>query len=302
MDWDAFPGAWKIPAIWSFLDSHRLWEVVWPLVVWCQLMAFCSLLLVATVDARLKLRKKYVELLDRMFHFAAAKLPDEGDDEEESEEDNGVVICPEAPRAEPASPPGSFSLQDTIPYLMAGMKVVVHDSIRKSFLSAELRTWNMLSRTKRRRYLRTSPSLTVFYALGFLVRWVVLMPVRLLLLVLSLTTLVLLCAGVGLLPTSDFKRRLNARVVMWGFDFVAGAISVVARFHNTENRPSHGIAVANHTSPIDSMVLATDQCYDMVGQKSRGILGVFMTALARSSHHIWFDRAEVKERSQVTKM
>ena len=42
------------------------------------------------------------------------------------------------------------------------------------------------------------------------------------------------------------------------------------RFHNTENRPTHGIAVANHTSPIDSMVLATDQCYDMVSGRGGG--------------------------------
>lgn len=36
------------------------------------------------------------------------------------------------------------------------------------------------------------------------------------------------------------------------------------RFHDKQNRPTHGIAVANHTSPIDSMVLSTDNCYDMV--------------------------------------
>ncbi|KAK8743009.1 hypothetical protein OTU49_001487, partial [Cherax quadricarinatus] len=106
--------------------------------------------------------------------------------------------------------------------------------------------------------LRMSPSLTVFWAMGFVVRWVFLMPVRVLLLVLSLTTLVVLCSAVGLLPTSDFKRRLNAGVVTWCFDFIAGSLSVVARFHNSENRPTHGIVVANHTSPIDSMVLATD--------------------------------------------
>lgn len=91
----------------------------------------------------------------------------------------------------------------------------------------------------------------MFWAVGFVVRWVVLMPVRVLLLVLSLTTLVLLCGAVGLLPTSHFKRRLNARVVMWGFDFVAGSLSVVARY-STANplftcsyvRDSHGSQVA----------------------------------------------------------
>nr|XP_053636384.1 glycerol-3-phosphate acyltransferase 3-like [Cherax quadricarinatus] len=213
-----------------------------------------------------------------------------------------VVICPESPRAESSSSMGSFSFQDPMPYLAAGMRAVVQDCVSKSFTPAELRTWNMLSRTRRKLSLRMSPSLTVFWAMGFVVRWVFLMPVRVLLLVLSLTTLVVLCSAVGLLPTSDFKRRLNAGVVTWCFDFIAGSLSVVARFHNSENRPTHGIVVANHTSPIDSMVLATDQCYDMVGQKTKGILGVFMMALSRSSYHIWFDRSEAMERSRVSKM
>jgi len=60
--------------------------------------------------------------------------------------------------------------------------------------------------------------------------------------------------------------------------------------------------VANHTSPIDSMVLATDQCYDMVGQKSKGMLGIFMGALSKSSAHIWFDRKNAKDRSGVSKL
>ncbi|XP_063879298.1 glycerol-3-phosphate acyltransferase 3-like isoform X1 [Scylla paramamosain] len=288
----------------AFLNSLEVWEAVRPFVLWGQLMVFVCFLLVATIGRRLKLRRKYVELLDGVFNFAAFKLADDTDEEEEEDEaatssDEEVVICPESPRAVPASHEGSFRFEDPLPYLAAGMRAVVSDCVTKSFTSAELRTWNMLSRTKRQRYLRKSPSLTVFWAVGFVLRWVFLMPVRVLLLVISLTTLIVLCAAVGLLPSSAFKRRLNKRVVMWCFDFVAGSLSIVARFHNPENRPTHGIAVANHTSPIDSMVLATDQCFDMVGQKTRGLLGLFMGALSRSSYHIWFERSESKERSKV---
>ncbi|XP_069944888.1 glycerol-3-phosphate acyltransferase 3-like isoform X1 [Cherax quadricarinatus] len=302
---------WKfVDTIWEsligleYINSQRVWEVLRPLVIWGQLFVFIYFLLVATVGRRLKIRRKYVEFLDRLFHFAEVRLTEEPLEEEEDEpvENGGVVICPESPRAESSSSMGSFSFQDPMPYLAAGMRAVVQDCVSKSFTPAELRTWNMLSRTRRKLSLRMSPSLTVFWAMGFVVRWVFLMPVRVLLLVLSLTTLVVLCSAVGLLPTSDFKRRLNAGVVTWCFDFIAGSLSVVARFHNSENRPTHGIVVANHTSPIDSMVLATDQCYDMVGQKTKGILGVFMMALSRSSYHIWFDRSEAMERSRVSKM
>lgn len=299
----------------SLLLYLGVWDALLPHIIWGQRVVFMCLLLVATVGRRLRLRRRYVQLLDRVFSFAAAKLGDEAPLEEEVEEEGGdggqeaterssnssVVICPESPRAEPASPEGSFRFQDPLPYLAAGMRAVVQDCVSKSFTSAELRTWNMLSRTKRKRYLRQSRSLTVFWATGVVIRYLFLFPMRLLVLLLSLATLVVCCIAIGLLPESDFKRRLNARVVTWCFDFVTGAGSVVARFHNPENRPTHGIAVANHTSPIDCMVLSTDQCYDMVGQKTGGILGVFMSALSKSSTHIWFERTQAKERAAVAR-
>lgn len=295
----------------SLLLSYGVWEALLPYIIWGQRIVFVCLLLVATVGSRLRLRRKYVQLLDRVFTFAATKLGDEvpleeeecqeGDEGRQVNDSDRVVIDPEFPRAEPGSPDGSFKFQDPLVYLAAGMRAVVSDCVTKSFTSAELRTWNMLSRTKHKRYLRLSPSLTVFWAAGVVIRYLFLFPTRVLVLVLSLSNLVVCCIAVGLLPESEFKRRLNARVVTWCFDFVAGSISVVARFHNPENRPAHGIAVANHTSPIDCMVLATDQCYDMVGQKTGGILGVFMSALSKSSTHIWFERTEASQRAEAAR-
>ncbi|XP_037795805.1 glycerol-3-phosphate acyltransferase 3-like [Penaeus monodon] len=286
----------------GLVPTISLWEDVVPYVVWGHVLVFVCLLVVASVGRRLRLRRKYVDILDRVFQFVAARTEEPGLDQEDEEDfdDEGVVICPEFPRADPSLQAGTFGLQDSLPYLTAGMRAVVQDCVSKSFTSAELRTWNMLSRTKRQRRLRMSPSMTAFWAAGVVVRYGFLLPMRVLVLALSLGTLVVLCSAVGLLPDTRFKKRVNAWVVSWCFDFVAGAISVVARFHNKENRPNYGIAVANHTSPIDSMVLATDQCYDMVGQKTRGILGVFMKALSRSSTHIWFDRCISQDRSTVS--
>ena len=71
--------------------------------------------------------------------------------------------------------------------------------------------------------------MTVFWAVGVVIRYLFLFPTRLLVLVISLANLVVCCIAIGLLPESEFKRRLNAWVVTWCFDFVAGSISVVAR-------------------------------------------------------------------------
>ena len=45
---------------------------------------------------------------------------------------------------------------------------------------------------------------------------------------------------------------------------LGGAISAVITYHNTENRPKGGICVANHTSPIDVCMLASDTAYALV--------------------------------------
>ena len=61
-----------------------------------------------------------------------------------------------------------------------------------------------------------------------------------------------------------------------------------------------GICVANHTSPIDVVILGTDNVYALIGQRHSGIMGVFQRALCRASSHIWFERNEIKDREQVT--
>lgn len=70
---------------------------------------------------------------------------------------------------------------------------------------------------------------------------------------------------VGCLPESKMKRRLNSSVSVFCFDFLSGALSLVCTYHNKENVPRQGICVANHTTPIDVLVLACDNTYDMVG-------------------------------------
>ena len=110
-------------------------------------------------------------------------------------------------------------------------------------------------------------------------------------------------------------------------------------FDFRENKPKNGsICVANHTTPIDVIILANDGCYSLVqkivflyewlitrlfeykrwvqivsfswtwvelvsqiGQAHGGLLGMVQRAMVKSSPHIWFDRSEVKDRHLVAK-
>lgn len=55
------------------------------------------------------------------------------------------------------------------------------------------------------------------------------------------------------------------KVLIQCFIFLSSALSAVINYHDVQNRPSKtGICVANHTSPIDVLVLMCDYCYSLV--------------------------------------
>ena len=59
--------------------------------------------------------------------------------------------------------------------------------------------------------------------------------------------------------------------------------------------------MANHTSPLDVMILSTDNVYAMVGQKQGGVLGFVQRTLSRAADHIWFERSVANDRLLVLK-
>ena len=71
-------------------------------------------------------------------------------------------------------------------------------------------------------------------------------------------------AFVGQFPEGDLKKWLHYQVYTSCFQLLGGAISAVVTYHNPENKPAGGICVANHTSPIDVLILASDNAYALV--------------------------------------
>uniref|UniRef100_F1KXV8 Glycerol-3-phosphate acyltransferase 3 n=1 Tax=Ascaris suum TaxID=6253 RepID=F1KXV8_ASCSU len=107
---------------------------------------------------------------------------------------------------------------------------------------------------------------------------------------------------VGCVPNKSVKRWLNKRAMLMCMRVFSRSFSSIIRFHNQENRAKRGgICVANHTSPIDVMILSCDNCYAMVGQRQGGFLGFLQTTLSRSADHIWFERSEANDRKEVSK-
>ncbi|XP_076759003.1 glycerol-3-phosphate acyltransferase 4 isoform X3 [Xylocopa sonorina] len=185
-------------------------------------------------------------------------------------------------------------------YIKAGVEAIIEDEVTSRFEAEELKNWNLLTRTNRH-YEFISWKLTVIWMCGFVLRYCFLLPLRIFICFAGVMWLTVCTAVVGYVPEGSFKRWLNYKVCIMCFGLLSSAVSSVITYHNPENRPIRGICVANHTSPIDVLVLKCDNCYSLIGQRHGGFLGILQRALARASPHIWFERSEVKDREAVTK-
>ncbi|XP_006782235.1 glycerol-3-phosphate acyltransferase 3 isoform X2 [Neolamprologus brichardi] len=195
---------------------------------------------------------------------------------------------------------GEFALSDALYFCKKGLESIVDDQVTQRFSSEELASWNLLTRTNQNfRYI--SLRLTIFWGIGVFVRYCVLFPLRITLAIIGLSWLVIGTTLVGFLPENSVKYWLSEVVHLTCYRICARALSATIRYHNKENRPQKGgICVANHTTPIDVVILANDGCYAMVGQIHGGLMGVIQRSMVRSCPHVWFERLEMKDRHAVT--
>ncbi|KAK3524176.1 hypothetical protein QTP70_021874 [Hemibagrus guttatus] len=196
---------------------------------------------------------------------------------------------------------GDFTLSDVFYFCKKGVECIVEDEVTQRFTSEELASWNLLTRTNNNFHF-ISVRLTIIWGLGVFIRYCVLLPLRVTLAFIGLSWLVIGTSLVGLLPSSSVKDWVSDLIHITCYRICARGLSATIHYHNKENRPKKGgICVANHTSPIDIVILANDGCYAMVGQVHGGMMGVIERAMARSCPHVWFERSEMKDRHAVAK-
>lgn len=194
-----------------------------------------------------------------------------------------------------------FELSDIFYFCRQGMESIMDDEVTKRFSAEELETWNLLSRTNYN-FQHISLRLTVLWALGMLVRYTFLLPLRIALAITGVSLLVFGTSVVGYLPNGWFKEFLSKHVHLMCYRICVRALTAIITYHGSENRPRNGgICVANHTSPIDVIILASDGYYAMVGQVHGGLMGIIQRAMVKACPHIWFERSEVKDRHLVAK-
>lgn len=192
-------------------------------------------------------------------------------------------------------------VSDALDFISAGIESIIEDLVTKRFRAEELASWNLLTRTSYS-YQHINWKLTALWFAGFLFRYLILLPVRIVIFFIGLAFMVIITSASAYVTNPRLKKWINRQGMLTSMRICSHAYSCIVQFHDRENRAKQGgICVANHTSPVDVLILSCDNCYAMVGQKQGGILGFIQDSLSRSADHIWFERTVAKDRAEVAK-
>ena len=151
-------------------------------------------------------------------------------------------------------------------------------------------SWNLLTRTSQS-FEFVNVKLTVIWLFGTFFRYCVLLPGRMCILVvgvsrflslfssnieftmtpqkttgiLKLVYLLAMTTAISLIPFAKLRNGLYEYAALTCFRVLARSFSAAITCHNKQYRPkSDGICVANHTTPIDVVILNCDRSYAMV--------------------------------------
>lgn len=191
-----------------------------------------------------------------------------------------------------------FELSNIFDYVKVGVEAIIEDQVTSRFEAEELKNWNLLIRTNTS-YEFISWRLTVIWLCGFFIRYFFLFPIRVLICFFGVSIgfdqefcklpllvndqiawLLVSTFLVGTLPEGTQKRWIVKKAYITSFRVMARCLSAVIRIHNKEFRPkTGGVCVANHTSPVDVLILSTDNNYSLVSlfvscQRAKKMMGV----------------------------
>ncbi|XP_027204454.2 glycerol-3-phosphate acyltransferase 3-like [Dermatophagoides pteronyssinus] len=194
-----------------------------------------------------------------------------------------------------------LQLSTVMDFTSLGIEAIIDDAVTKRFAAEELKTWNLLTRTDNFSHYR-SFRLAFIWLCGFLFRYLILFPTRFFIFIIGFGWLSFVCTFLGLLPDIRFRKTIQYYLLIHAARILSRSFGSIINYHDEENKAKPGgICVANHTSPIDVIILHCDNCYSLIGQSHSGFLGILQRIISRSSDHIWFDRFQINDRLAVSR-
>eukprot|EP00245_Coleochaete_scutata_P012610 TRINITY_DN4912_c0_g1_i1.p1 TRINITY_DN4912_c0_g1~~TRINITY_DN4912_c0_g1_i1.p1 ORF type:complete len:467 (+),score=85.52 TRINITY_DN4912_c0_g1_i1:239-1639(+) len=182
-------------------------------------------------------------------------------------------------------------LLDIAPVLNEAASAIVDDSFTRCFKSNTPEPWNW------------NLYLFPLWCIGVGVRYLILFPLRLLLLISGWILFLALFIPVHLIlkPYDKLRRYLERALVEFMCSIFVASWTGVVKYHGPRpSRRPNQVFVANHTSMIDFIVLEQMTAFAVIMQKHPGWVGLLQTTILESVGCIWFNRTEAKDRHMVT--
>jgi len=199
----------------------------------------------------------------------------------------------------PSSESNPLMINYLIENLNGGFNSITNDDVIRHFSSTELNQWNLLTRTNYR-WNHTGCSVTALWLIGFIVRHLIILPVRAIFAFSSTVWLFITIFITSSLPEGAFKRYFYQKTQILGINLFMCSICY-SRVHDYEkNKPKNGsICVVNHTSPLDALILCKKQLFALTGQKFSDVSRHYQKMLAMCGDHLWFERSKIADRKYV---
>jgi len=291
-------------------DSLGIPRLLW-IFYWSTTLLF-AFIVPLFLGGTLTLRQWYIRNIHRLFEYCDSIIKErkhllgfdyEEETPEELEKDHQYKRrhLPSYVAEEDGEKEKSFRFGDIAPLVMSGVCSINDDEVMKRFnASNEHKLWNMLTRTSIHPVFM-SHRLNAIWALSFVWRWCWLLPLRVMVFMFSICWLIFATLILMIIPKSvSWYDTAYEWMMKLFFRLITHSFSAVINFHYPENKAKKGgICVANHTSPLDAVILSYDNCYSLIGQRHGGFLGFIMTILDQTCSHIWFERHESKDRQMV---
>ncbi|XP_068077371.1 glycerol-3-phosphate acyltransferase 3-like isoform X1 [Danio rerio] len=219
------------------------WAVLFPVLkVWFSCV-IVLIMLPAMFGISLGITETYMKLLIKTLEWATHRIQRASRAEEILKESasNGLIQrdnssleqeIEELRRNRPKSADrGDFTLSDVLYFSRKGFESIVEDDVTQRFTSEELVSWNLLTRTNNN-FQYISLRLTVLWVVGVVVRYCILLPLRITLTTIGLTWLVIGTTTVGFLPNCRVKNWLSELVHLMCYRICARGLSATIHFHN----------------------------------------------------------------------
>ena len=270
-----------IPTWDEFLSGHSLYEG------W----AFGEFALPAVDDAE---RHQIQTEFEEHFRRTQEKLNPSDPSSSSSLPSSSSVLSPVHSSSSDASlssaTPLAWDWTDGLVLASEASAVIVRDSFTQCFTHRETRSWNW------------NPYLAVAWVMGWLFRYLLLLPLRLLGLLLgSLAFLAGFGCVFSFLRQGPLRERLLRRLLQfWCSVFIMSWSGVVQYHGEVPKRAANQIYVSNHTSMIDIIVLIQTACFAIVGQQHGGWVGWVQQHVLGPLGGLWFNRTQANDRVRVS--